>query len=172
MIQILYNKFIYRPFIKKKLKKCGGNFKLAYSSEIRNPQYFSIGYDFYAGPRSFFVTNENNPVKIGNAVMFGPDCKIIGGNHDSSFINNHMYYNKKIDHLKGKIEIEDGAWIGANTVLLTNAHIGEGAIVGAMSLVNKTVPPYCIAVGIPAIPVKRRFDDNADLIKIIKKHQK
>ena len=149
------------------MRACGRNFKLAYSSEIQNPQYFQIGYDFYAGPRSYFVTNKNNPVIIGNAVMFGPDCKIIGGNHDASFINHHMYYNKNIDHLKSRIEIEDGVWVGANAIILSNASIGEGSIIGAMSLVNKRIPPYCIAVGVPSKPIKRRFEDNADLVKIL-----
>jgi len=162
------NKFFYRPYIKSKLKKCGVNFKISYSSEILNPQYFEIGYNFYAGPRSYFVTNKNNPVVIGNAVMFGPDCKIIGGNHNTSFMNNHMYYNKNIDHSKSEIVIEDGSWIGANAVLLSNAHIGEGAIIGAMSLVNKKIPPYCIAVGVPSIPIKRRFYDNNNLKAVLR----
>jgi acetyltransferase-like isoleucine patch superfamily enzyme len=164
----ILNKIIYRPYIKNRLNKCGSNFKISYSSEILNPQYFSIGYDFYAGPRTYFVTNKNNPVEIGNAVMFGPDCKIIGGNHDISFINDHMYYNKNIEHSKSKIVIEDGSWIGANSVILSNAIIGEGSIIGAMSLVNKKIPPYCISAGIPSKPLKRRFDKENDLEKILK----
>jgi acetyltransferase-like isoleucine patch superfamily enzyme len=99
--------------------------------------------------------------------MFGPDCKIIGGNHDALFINNHMYYNKNIDHLKSKIEIEDGVWVGANTIILTDACIGEGSIIGAMSLVNKRIPPYCISVGVPSKPIKRRFKNNTDLVNIL-----
>lgn len=163
LFQILYNKLIYRPIIKKKVNKCGYNFKLGYLSEIINPQYFTFGNNFYAGPRSYFVTNKNNPVYIGNAVMFGPDCKIIGGNHDVRFTKNHMFFNKNIDHLKSFIQIEDGVWIGTNSVILSGANIKEGAVIGAMSLVNSEIPPYTVAVGIPAKKIKKRFEKIKDL---------
>lgn len=167
ILSVLYNKFIYRPLIKINLKSCGKNFKLGYSSELINPQYFSIGNDFYAGPRSYFVTNANNPVEIGNAVMFGPDCKIIGGNHDVKFKLNHMFYATGIDHMHSYIKIEDGVWIGANSIILSKADIGEGSIIGAMSLVNKKIPPYCIAAGIPAKIIKPRFNKISDLKEVL-----
>lgn len=167
LFAITYNKFIYRNLIKARLKKVGRNFKLGYSSELLNPQCFTVGDNFYSGPYGYFVTNRNNPVEIGNAVMFGPGCKILGGNHDPSYKLNHMFYNKDIDHMHSYIIIEDGVWIGANTILLSGTHIGEGTIIGSMSLVNKYIPPYTIAVGTPAKKFKKRFENETDLIECL-----
>jgi|SRR5690554_1644785 len=72
----LFNRYIYRKIVSKKLKQVGCNFKLGYFSELLNPQYFTIGNHFYSGPFSFFGTNKNNPVEIGDYVMFGPRCII------------------------------------------------------------------------------------------------
>lgn len=99
--------------------------------------------------------------------MLGPGCKIIGGNHNLEYTEAHMYHNQDASHMQARIIIEDGAWIGANTVILSGAHISEGAVIGAMSLVNKYVPPYCIAVGIPATHLKRRFSDPTCLHKLL-----
>lgn len=168
IIYIAYNRLFYKPFIKTKINKVGSNFKLGHNSEILSPKNFFIGNDFYAGPFSYFSTNDNCPVIIGNAVMFGPGCKILGGNHDIKYNKNHMYYNTNIDHMNSKIEIEDGVWIGANSVILSNAKISEGVIVGAMSLVNNFIPPYTITMGIPARKILRRFDKMEELIEMIK----
>ena len=46
--------------------------------------------------------------------------------------------------------IEDDVWIGAGTKILSGVHIGRGAVIGAQSVVNKDIPDYAIAVGIPA----------------------
>ena len=164
---LLINKYINRIVLRFRLKECGNNFRLGYSSELLNPQFFSIANDFFTGPYCYFVTNKNNLVKIGNYVMFGPSCKILGGNHDYSFKKNHMYFNDEIDHMHSSIIIEDGAWIGSNTVILSNANIGEGSVIGAMSLVNSFIPPYCIAVGIPAKKFTKRFKDKSELIETL-----
>lgn len=50
-----------------------------------------------------FGINKNNPVTIGNHVMFGPRCMIIEGNHDYTFKENHMIFNKQIDHMVSKL---------------------------------------------------------------------
>ncbi len=55
---------------------------------------------------------------------------------------------------KGSITIGADAWIGAGVVILPNVTIGEGAVVGANSVVTKDVPPYTIVGGIPAKPIK------------------
>lgn len=167
VVPIILNKLVFRPLIKFQLHKVGTNFKMGYSSEILNTQFFTFGDNFYSGPYGYFVTNKNNPVVIGDCVMFGPFCKIIGGNHDTSYKLKHMYYNKNIDHLTSKIIIENGVWIGASCVILSGSHIGEGSIIGAMSLVNHYIPPYIIAVGSPAIKYKRRFLNKEDLIEML-----
>ena len=156
ILNLLFN----RPYLKLRLHKCGLNFKLGYHSELNNPQYFSIGDNFFSGPYGYFVTNKYIPVNIGNHVMFGPYCKIFGGDHDVKYSKNHLRYAPEDKVQNKKICIEDGVWIGANTTILTNAFISEGAVVSSGAIVNGFIPPYCIAYGVPAKKFKRRFSND------------
>jgi maltose O-acetyltransferase len=54
----------------------------------------------------------------------------------------------------GTIIIEDGVYIGANTTILHDVKIGHSSIIGAGSLVRESIPPYSVAVGIPAKVVR------------------
>jgi acetyltransferase-like isoleucine patch superfamily enzyme len=56
---------------------------------------------------------------------------------------------------KGSITIESDAWIGTGAVILPNVTIGEGAVVGANSVVTKNVAPYTIVGGVPAHFIKQ-----------------
>ena len=51
--------------------------------------------------------------------------------------------------------IEDNVWIGEFVSVLPGVTIGKGTIVGANSVVSRSLPEYVIAVGIPAIPIKK-----------------
>ena len=57
-----------------------------------------------------------------------------------------------------QVVIGSDVWIGCNAMILGGVHIGNGAIIGACSVVAKDVPPYAIVVGNPARIVKYRFD--------------
>lgn len=163
----IYNILIYRNWLKIKLKKVGSNFKFGYSSELVNPENFHIGNNFYCGPYAYFITNKFIPVKIGNDIMFGPFCKIFGGNHDVKYTDHHIYFAPEIEAENTEIVIEDGAWIGANSMLLNNTYISEGSVIAAGSIVNNYIPPYCIAFGSPAKRFKRRFNDD-ELLVVLK----
>lgn len=49
-------------------------------------------------------------------------------------------------------------WIGYEAVILSGVTIGDGAIIGARAVVTRDIPPYTIAAGVPAKPIRRRFD--------------
>ena len=49
-------------------------------------------------------------------------------------------------------------WIGCEAVILSGVTIGDGAIIGARAVVTRDIPPYTIAAGVPAKPIRRRFD--------------
>ena len=55
----------------------------------------------------------------------------------------------------GPINIKNDAWIGTGTIILPNVVVGEGAIVGAGSVVTEDVPDYSVAVGSPARVIKK-----------------
>lgn len=62
------------------------------------------------------------------------------------------------DH-KGDIVIGNDVWIGYEAVVLSGVTIGDGAVIGARAVVTKDVPPYTIVGGVPAKPVRKRFDE-------------
>ena len=69
---------------------------------------------------------------------------------------------------KGDIVIGNDVWIGYEAVILSGVTIGDGAIIGTRAVVTKDVPPYTIVGGIPAKPIRRRFDDKtiAELLRL------
>ncbi len=60
---------------------------------------------------------------------------------------------------RGDIEIGNDVWIGSDVKLFKGITVGNGAVIGACSLVNKSVEPYTIVAGIPARPIRKRFSD-------------
>ena len=66
---------------------------------------------------------------------------------------------------KGDTMIGNDVWIGQNAVILPGVHIGDGAIIGANSIVGSDVDPYTIVAGNPAKPLRKRFDD--ELIELL-----
>ena len=60
---------------------------------------------------------------------------------------------------KGDIVIGNDVWIGYEAVIMAGVTIGDGAIIGARAVVTKDVPPYTVAGGIPAKPIKKRYPE-------------
>ena len=60
---------------------------------------------------------------------------------------------------RGDIAIGNDVWIGYNVKLFKGITIGNGAVIGACSLVNKSIEPYTIVAGTPARPIRKRFTD-------------
>ena len=60
---------------------------------------------------------------------------------------------------KGDIVLGNDVWIGYEAVIMAGVTIGDGAIIGARAVVTKDVPPYTVAGGIPAKPIKTRYPE-------------
>ena len=90
-------------------------------------------------------------IHIGKDVTFGPRVTILDHNHGFSEFSQSVMYQP----LTGEpVVIEDFVWLGANVVVLAGVKIGEGAVVGAGSIVTRDIPPYAVAVGNPARPIR------------------
>lgn len=64
---------------------------------------------------------------------------------------------------KGDIQVGNDVWIGYEAVIMAGVTIGDGAIIGARSIVTKDVPPYTIVGGMPAKPIRKRFSEQTVL---------
>lgn len=99
-------------------------------------------------------------VTIGNDVLIASRVYISDLNHGSysGDIQDSPLTKPNDRPLSTKpVYIKDNVWIGESVCILPGVTIGRGCIIGAMSVVTKSIPDYCIAVGVPAKVVKR-FD--------------
>ena len=69
---------------------------------------------------------------------------------------------------KGDIIVGNDVWIGYEAVVLAGVMIGDGAIIGTRAVVTKDVPPYTVVGGVPAKPIRKRFNDETvtELLKL------
>jgi acetyltransferase-like isoleucine patch superfamily enzyme len=121
-----------------------------------------VGNDVSINARPTLMARHSE-IHIGNKVMFGPEVMIIAGNHNTSVVGDFM---SDVTHKRPEddqdVVIEDDVWIGSRAVVLKGVVIGRGAIVGAGAIVTRSVPPYAVAVGVPARVVG--FRGNVDAI--------
>ena len=114
---------------------------------------------------------------LGDKLIIGKFCQIAAGvefmmngaNHQMNAVSTFPFYTLEgwdMDPpalsdlpLKGDTVIGNDVWIGQNSVILPGVHIGDGAIIGANSVVGSDVEPYMIMVGNPAKVLRKRFDD-------------
>lgn len=147
--------------IRISLKSVGKNFKFSYHSFFTDYRTVEIGNDVFIG--SNFYCSALKGIKIGDRVMFGSNCSVIGGDHKYDNPYENMRFNKTLGDNK-QIFVENDAWIGHGSLLLKKSYVAEGAIIGANSLLNLKTKPYCIYAGQPAKFIKPRFNCYSDLI--------
>jgi acetyltransferase-like isoleucine patch superfamily enzyme len=97
-------------------------------------------------------------VQVGKYTMFGPMVTIAGADHVINAPGVPMHFSGRAD--LGKTLIGEDVWIGANVCILAGVTIGRGSVIGMGSVVTKNVPPYSIAVGVPAKVVRARFTES------------
>jgi acetyltransferase-like isoleucine patch superfamily enzyme len=141
------------------LKKVGKNFKIDPFSKVILPNRFKAGDNVFIGPESYISAD----VEFMDNVMVGPRLTIIGGDHDFGIKGQYNRFLKSSDNKKDKVIIGKDSWIGVNVTILKGVEIGDGSIIGAGSLVTKSVPPYTIAFGTPCINIKDVFNSDLEL---------
>ncbi len=128
------------------------------------------------GINSFFNTNfrvkGSQKVTIGSYCSFGENVTFLTENHDINYAATQGYLYRKnfesahpgelntipnIERTKGQIFIGNDVWIGDDVKVFSGVTIGDGACIAAGSIVTKDVSPYCVAGGIPARVLKKRF---------------
>lgn len=91
---------------------------------------------------------------IGENCMIAPRCVFMPYNHSFADTGRPMREQPLVS--KGDIVLEDDVWLGVNVSIMDGVTIGQGSIIGAGSVVTHSIPPYSIAIGIPARVVRQR----------------
>lgn len=105
------------------------------------------------------VVHSQGGVEIGRAVVLGGGCKISGGifqteradpaSPDGAATPSAMTAREQSRWTRGPIRIGDRCLVGMGSLFLDGVEIGEGAVIGAGSVLTRSVPPYAIAAGVP-----------------------
>lgn len=112
-----------------------------------------IGDRTHIGP---YTCLSGDSIKIGQDCLIASQVGIYANNH--IFIETASKINKQGNSYKG-ITIEEDCWLGSGVKVLDGVTIGRGSIIGAGAVVTKDIPPYSIAVGVPAKVVSQRNRD-------------
>lgn len=106
--------------------------------------------DVYIGPNA--VIGFHGRVEIGERCAIGANFCVSAQEHDTS-----VQIGINLAQLKGRgVLIGRDCWLGNGVQVLDGVHIGECAIVGAGAVVTRSLPAYCVAVGVPAKVIKIR----------------
>jgi len=138
--------FIYRYIYKAKL---GENVVIYSGAEVRSPNRLTIGKGSIIGHYS--VLDARNFIEIGENVNFSHGVWLWTEQHNHNTPDFSCESSKK-----KKITIYDRVWLGPKVIVLPGCTIGEGAVVGAGSVVTKDIEPFSINAGIPAKKIGER----------------
>ena len=126
----------------------GDGVSMAPNVSFRNAERISIGAGSHIGEHSvLWAGNDTGRITIGEKCLFAPNVTVTASNY--GIVQGDVAI---MDQPKDErdIVIGDGAWLGANVVVLAGVTIGEGAVVAAGAVVTKDLPAQCIAGGVPA----------------------
>lgn len=170
--------------MKNKIYPRPGDTQIVYLQDVVNGPNIEVGAytiynDFVHDPRDFEKNNvlyhypvNGDRLKIGKfcSVACGAKFLFTSGNHSLRSLSTYtfpIFYEqwgldpKNIRDAwdnKGDIVIGNDVWIGYEAVILSGVTVGDGAVIGTRAVVTKDVPPYTIVGGVPARPIRRRFD--------------
>ncbi|MGB3656262.1 MAG: acyltransferase [Rivularia sp. (in: cyanobacteria)] len=97
-------------------------------------------------------------IKIGKRCLIAAHCGIFANNH--SYADPLKYIADQEVTSQG-ITIEDDCWLGHGVTVTDGVTIGKGSVIGAGAVVTKDIPPYSIAVGMPARVIKTRLPEES-----------
>lgn len=126
-------------------------------------------YTYFAGDASVIYS------EIGKFCSIASHVRINPGNHPKWRVMQHHCTYRKIQYgfdtvndeeffewrRKARVEIGHDVWLGHGVIVMPGIKIGTGAVIGSGSVVTKDIPPYSIAVGVPARVIKIRFETDS-----------
>ena len=154
----LHFKSTMRKLCKRRFKRFGIGSEFRAGSYAEACSKISIGNRVVVRPGSFLFadpTKDGGGIFIADDVLLGPCVYLYTNNHKFSEYGTPIIEQGYPEAtMLDSIYIECGAWIGANVVILPGVTIGENSVVGAGSVVTRSVPPRVVVVGNPARIIK------------------
>jgi len=153
-----------------KIKKQGGEKTSQLLRDLTEFRYHvKVGLYSYGScfDKSF---NTGGKVVVGQYTSFGPNIRYYGANHPLNCVSMspYFYQQKWADTVGGRVRdverhvlsIGNDCWLGSGVIITCGCHsIGNGAVIGAGSVVTKNVAPYTIVAGNPAKEIRKRFSN-------------
>ena len=144
--------------------KIGNNVKIDVPFYCDYGQHISIGNNVIINIYCTFV--DCNKITIGNNVLIASNVQIYTATHpvnisdrlldNWSYNNPHAFFNT----YALPVTIEDNVWIGGGVIILQGVTIGKNSVIGAGSVVNKSIPPNSLAVGNPCKIIRKINNKN------------
>lgn len=144
--------------------KIGNNVKIDVPFYCDYGQHISIGNNVIININCTFV--DCNKITIGNNVLIASNVQIYTATHpvnisdrlldNWSYNNPHAFFNT----YALPVTIEDNVWIGGGVIILPGVTIGKNSVIGAGSVVNKSIPPNSLAVGNPCKVIRKINNKN------------
>jgi acetyltransferase-like isoleucine patch superfamily enzyme len=145
------------------------NANISFLAKIRNPEKVEIGdnsrlYPFsILKPKKGGITIGDNctihefgfiagDISIGDGVRIAQKVSIHSFDHTTD--RDQKIWKQPLD--LGRIVIQDDVWVGCNVTILKDVEVGEGAVIGAGSVVTDDIEPYTVVAGNPARPIDVR----------------
>ncbi len=152
---------IYRMLEKAYIKEREAKYKRRYSIDKTfdlkrvNVRFYGKGdiiggAESYVGHNSAIQAVEGQFVKIGRRTRISHNVRMYTSTTDTQ----QDFTQRPLKPFFDNIEIGDGVWIGANTVILPGVHIGNNVAIGANSVVTKDIPSNTVYGGVPAKYIK------------------
>ena len=110
-----------------------------YNWMVQNKDGLKLGYKTDIG--AFTYINAKNGVVIEDFVQIGSHCS--------------LYSESTIDNKAGQIKLKKNCKIGSHSLIMPGVTVGENAVIGAFSFVNKDVPENVVAAGVPVKVIKK-----------------
>ena len=126
--------------------KLGGNCRIYAKVEIWAPWNLVCGDTVGIGDKAIIYNQA--PISLGDRAVISQGAHLCTGTHD--------YRTPEMPLIAKSISIGSLAWIAAESFVHPGVKIGEGAVIGARSVVTKDMPPWMICCGHPCVPVKAR----------------
>jgi acetyltransferase-like isoleucine patch superfamily enzyme len=127
----------------------------SYAHLTKNPGFIKIGNNCYIG--FYFSALAGADIEIEDNVLIASHVLISSENHSIDPESKIPYMDQPLDC--ASVKIGEGTWIGEKAIILPGVKIGKKCVIGAGSIVTKSIPDFSIAVGNPAKVIKEyNFD--------------